>query len=600
MTPLKYLLFLLFIGLSVGLKAQNPNLAYQYYNTGEYEKAAQLFLKLYNDRNVTYYRKYVECLLAMEEYDLAENSITEEIKKRPGDLSMYVTLGNLKERKSDFEGAKKEFKKATDNLPKNRSEIQNLSSAFRDLGKFDLAIETLVKGEKLLGSEGIFARSLVDLYNRAGDTKNLITQNLILGRQNKAYVQSIKITFQRTLDVEGYTELKSQLYQLIQENPQDPYFPEILEWAFIHKKEYKKALRQSIALDRLAEANGLGVMNVGKIAEQDKDYETAINAYKYIVDTYGSLSSLFFVAKKSQLNCYKNQVFENANYTTEDLRTLEGHYESFLTELGMNWRTAEIMMDYAELLAERSNKLPRAIEILNDVVSYNRLDPNILALCKLQLGDYYLMDGNIWEATLLYSQVDKSNKEQEIGEEARYRNARLSYFNGDFEWSQAQYDILKSATSRLISNDAIDQSIFIMDNIGLDTTEVPMQLFASAELLSFQNKDDEAFEKLDSILILFPEHGLTDDIAFVKAQIYKKQHNYELVKPLYELIIKDYKEEIRADNALFDLANLYETVWNDQEKAKELYQNLFLDFSNSTLAVEARKRFRILRGDELQ
>ncbi|HPQ22118.1 MAG TPA: tetratricopeptide repeat protein, partial [Saprospiraceae bacterium] len=177
--------------------------------------------------------------------------------------------------------------------------------------------------------------------------------------------------------------------------------------------------------------------------------------------------------------------------------------------------------------------------------------------------------------------------------------ALLSYFMGDFEWAQEQFDILKSATTKLISNDAIDKSVFILDNLGLDTTAVPLQLYATSELLVFQNKYEEAFQTLDSIEINFPEHGLEDDVLYLKAQIYKRERQYDKAIEQYQVILDKFKEEIRADNALFEMAELYENVLEDKEKAKSLYEQLFLEFDNSTFAVEARKRFRILRGDEI-
>ena len=176
----------------------------------------------------------------------------------------------------------------------------------------------------------------------------------------------------------------------------------------------------------------------------------------------------------------------------------------------------------------------------------------------------------------------------------------MSYYNGDFEWSQQQFKILKSATTKLISNDAIDRSIFILDNLGLVTTDVPLKMYAEAELFMYQNKYDEAQVKLKEIEVQFPEHGLKDDLLYLRAQIYKRTKETDLAIETYEDIIENHKEEIRCDNALMELAELYHYQIKDLEKAQKLYEQLFLDFSSSTFSVEARKRFRIIRGDEVQ
>ncbi|MEO1438538.1 MAG: tetratricopeptide repeat protein, partial [Bacteroidota bacterium] len=172
--------------------------------------------------------------------------------------------------------------------------------------------------------------------------------------------------------------------------------------------------------------------------------------------------------------------------------------------------------------------------------------------------------------------------------------------NGDFEWAQAQLQVLKASTSELIANDAIDLSVFIMDHWSLDTTGTPMAMFAQADLLMFQNRYDESFVKLDSIRLLYPDHGLLDDIYYIKSQILTKERNYEDAAIMLQQIIDGYPEDIRADNAVFDLAELHELHLGNPETAQELYGKILKDYSGSTLAVEARKRFRRLRGDDLQ
>jgi TolA-binding protein len=258
-----------------------------------------------------------------------------------------------------------------------------------------------------------------------------------------------------------------------------------------------------------------------------------------------------------------------------------------------------LIIEYAKFEALYLNNLDKAISILEEVKVYAGLKPAIVSNIKLDLGDYYLIKNDIWEATLLYSQVDKAYKEGLLGERARYRNALLSYYRGDFEWAQQQFDILKSATSKLISNDAIDMSVFITDNLGLDTTAVPLQLYAESELLLYQNKFEETFAKLDQIIKEFPEHGLKDDILYLKARIYSKRKRYSDAILYYTQIIENHKEEIRCDNAIWELAELYQFNLKQLDKAQVLYEQLFLEFSNSTFAVEARKRYRELRGDTL-
>ncbi len=591
---------LLFVfNLSFGQKAR---LAEQYYREGEYEKAATIFSELYEEdqRNDYYFDRYIESLISLEDYDTAEKSIKKQIRRTPENVNLYVTYGYLFERQINDEKAKEQYQEAVDRLPKDRYMVVRLANAFMKLTKYEYAIAAYEKGIKLLKDPLTFSYNLGDLYRRKGDVPKMIENYLNSLEANPTRINSVKTIFQRYLDTnEDYQELKAQLYTRIQDDDEAVHYLELLAWVFIQQKDYEGALRQVKALDRRFEGNGVRVFNLAEIAANDKDYDTAIDAYEYIVNSKQQSSSLYMESKRRSLRCKRDKIVEGFDYSKEDLIDLEKEFESFLTEYSNTRGTAYIALELAKLEAFYLNDLTKAINILNEVVTYPGIDKNSQAEAKLNLADFYLMDNEVWEATLLYSQVDKDFKEDMLGHEARFRNAKLSYYNGDFQWAQSQFEVLKASTSRLIANDALDLSVFIMDNLALDTTSTALKLYSEADLLVFQNRFDEAFFKLDTLLKTFPQHSLEDDVLYLKAQVYKKTKSYEKSAELLQKIIENYQEEIRADNALFELAELYETHLKDIEKAKSLYERLFIDFSNSTFAVEARKRFRILRGDNI-
>ncbi len=600
----KLLLAVFFVSISfisLSLMGQESRLAAQYFRSGEYEKASELYEKLYkeNRKSDFYFVKYTNCLIELKEFSKVEKIIQSEIKNKPNDIQLYVTLGNVYERSFKTEEADKQYELAIQRIPADPNLINKLGSSFLNIAKYDLAIKTYEKGQKLLKDENAFSRSLADLYRRSGDKKKMIYYHIQSVETYNNNLTYLKTTLERSLAPEDYKELQAQLYKSIQDESDNISYPELLEWSFIQSKQYSKALRQAKALDRRLEENGTRVYNIGQISFSDKDYDTAIDAYDYITTEKGRNTSYYLSAKRGLLNAKKLKITDDVNHTQEDLLALRMEYESFLNDYGKNSQSAELIHEYADFLAFQLNDLASAKENLELLIDFGGVKKEILAKAKLSLGDIFLMEGDRWESTLLYAQVDKDFKEGRLGEEARYRNALLSYYMGDFEWAQEQFDILKSATTKLISNDAIDKSVFIMDNLGLDTTEVPLMLYANAELLVFQNRYDDAFEKMDTIYMSFPDHGLEDDVYYLKAQIFKKRKEFQYAIEMYEKILEKYNEEIRADNAMFEMAELYEKYLGDLEKAKSLYEQLFLDFSNSTFAVEARKRFRRLRGDEI-
>ena len=599
------LIFTMFFFLPSMLSAQPENdskLAQQYYADGEFEKAAVLYEKLHNKntKNDYYFNRFMDCLLALEEYGRAEKVIKKRLKKDSKLVQLYVTYGNLYEKQGKQVEAQGQYEKAIKKLPADRFSITRLASAFMNLTKYDLAIQTYEKGSKLLKDDNIFAYNLGDLYRRKGDTDKMIGNYLNSLADNPSRLNSMKTLFQRFLSDEDFDQLQTQLYTRIQEDDETVAYPELLIWLFIQKKDYKNAFRQVKALDRRLKENGGRIYRLAEIAANGKDYDAAIQAYDYIVAEKGHMSSYYIEAKRESLSCKRRKLVEGFDYNEEDLKILETEYESFLSEFGRRKSTATIVAELADLEAFYLNDLDKAITLLNEMIKYRGLNRYILAKGKLSLADFYLMKGEIWEATLLYSQVDKEFKDDILGHEARFRNAKLSYYAADFQWAQAQFDILKASTSKLIANDALDLSIFIMDNLGLDTIATPITMYSQADLLVFQNRFPEAFSKLDSLDQMFPGHTLQDDMFYLKAQIYSKKRDYDNAMKMYQKIVDEHVEEIRADNALFELANLYENQVKDIEKAKELYEKIFIDFSGSTFAVEARKRFRRLRGDDVQ
>lgn len=600
---MRWLILSALLALSTLLAAQNNQLAQQYFLDGEYEKSAQLYLELAKEKpeNSFYFDRYVTSLLQLQRFDEAEDALKKQLRKRPDEVALYVKYGQLLEEKFDEEGAKAQYLKAVEELPADQYRITQLANAFIGMTKYEFAILTYEKGSKLLKKDGLFSYNLGDLYRRKGDMQPMVSNYLDALNNDPKLERQVKSYFQRYLDNEGLLEAQKQLYARIQEGDEkDPTYPEMLAWVFVQRKDYKAALRQARALDKRLGESGERVLQIGRMAANAKDYETAISAFDYITENKSPADIFYLDAKREGLLTRRRAITDGYDYTREDLVILETAYEEFLNQFGTNPASARIAIQLAELEALYLNDLEKAVGILLKVVEAPGIDDNVQAQAKIALADYYLMQGEEWESTLLYSQVDKKFKEDILGHEARFRNARLSYFRGDFEWAQSQFDVLKASTSRLIANDALDLSVFIMDNLGLDTSALALQAYADAELLVFQNRFEDAFAKLDQLKADFPGHELEDDIVYLKAKSYVKLRRYDEAVVAYQSIVDDFPESIRLDNSLWALAGLYENQLSDKAKAQELYEKLFIDYSGSILAVEARKKYRELRGDSLQ
>lgn len=598
----KEFLVLFFLVLLPGLGVtQDPRLALQYFQNGEYEKAASLYQSLYqkNPENPNNLNYLLRCLDGLGKINEAETILKKEISRRPKDPLIMIQYGKLLIRKNESKAAEKQFRQAIDVLPGDVIIIQQAANAFIEVPDFDKAIEIYEKGQKQLKGQFSFTYNLADLYRRKGDIPKMLeyyADGLEDGSINVLSLQNVLVAY---LEPVKYSDLQGILYERLEKRPDFIPFIEMLQWTFIQSKDFMNALRQAKALDKKLNEGGSRVMEIANIASNESDYKTAIDGYSY-VRALGPAGANYLESYRQLLNNRRKQIVEKKNYIQADLLALETDYQSFKEEYGNSRLAAQMLIEYAELEARYLNRNEKAIAILNEIVNNPIVEPRIKAQAKLDLADYYLIAGERWESTLLYSQVDKDYLEDQLGEMARYKNARLSYFSGDFEWAQEQFDILKRATSRLISNDAIDMSVFILDHLNQDSTGEVLSQYSAAELALFQNRYDTALIILDSILSWHPDNSLKDDVYFLQGQIFNRIQKPDSALAKFNGILEHHKEEIRADNALFEMARIYDYQFEDKEKAMSLYEKLFIDFSGSTLAVDARNRFRILRGDKVQ
>ena len=366
----------------------------------------------------------------------------------------------------------------------------------------------------------------------------------------------------------------------------------------IQMKDWEGAFVQGKALDKRKKEEGNRVMALAQLFAQNEAYDIAIKAFNYVI-AKGPDVYYYTNARIELLNVYYQKVVSKGNYTPLDLTELEKNYLTTISELGKSPSTVPLLKNLAHLQAFYLNKTDEAKMLLEEAINMPQLAANIQAECKLELADVLLMTGDIWEASLRYSQVEKAFKHDAIGQEAKFRVARISYYTADFKWAQAQLEVLKGATAKLIANDALQLSLTISDALAIDTNEAPLALFAMADLFAFRNLDDNALLLFDSLNKSYPNHALADDIVFKKAQIALKKMQYDKAAEFYEEILKNYGDDILGDDAMFKLADLNENQFKNIEKAKELYQQLLEKYPDSLYVVEARKRFRRLRGDSI-
>ncbi|KIA91388.1 hypothetical protein OC25_21655 [Pedobacter kyungheensis] len=602
------LLFIIFLSFTLGANAQifrpsqpiapdESTLAIQYYQDGDYEKALVLLEKLYAiPNNDGYFDFYFNTLLKLKRYDVAEKAVKKEIKKNPQNDMYPIALGKLYQEKGDVQSANKIFTDVIAKLPKDEFKIRNLANNFYRFENYDFAIQTFKQGRKVLGNEQLFTFELLNIYRFKKDKPMLMQEYLdALATMPQLLPQAQAVLSSVFEDKNDYELFQGAILKKIQKEPDAEIYIQLLTWNYIQQQEFDMALRQLIAFDKRTKADGGTLFNAIYTFVDNGAYETAIKAYEYLL-TKGKDNQYYLPSKIEMLNTRYN-LRTNGKYTVAELDLLAKDYEALLAENGKNRNTLFAIKKLANLQAYYLNQPALAEKELEEAIKMPGVNDQEVGQLKLDLGDIYILTNEPWEAFLVYEQVSKQFEGQPIGNEARFRSAKLSFYQGNFEYSNGQCLVLKAATSQLIANDALNLSLLINDNIQTPADSNALKMYADAEMLLFRNLPERAIKKMDSIAIAYPQNSLTDAIMMSKARIWIKAGEFQKAADILKKVTDDFKDGIWTDDALFTLGDLYEKKLNDIAQAKIYFQKLITDYPGSMFSAEARKRFRNLRGD---
>lgn len=596
---MKLVFTMLLLGYFFSAVAQSDDLllARQYTASGEKDKASQIYQKLYKQDNEAYFKAYYYSLINLKKLDDAENLAKKMLKKHPDNVDYAITLGSIYTEKGDLQKAESGYKEILKTLPADEAQISNIANQFYQAGNTDYTIKVFLQGRALLHNDQLFAIPLISMYRFRREKIPMAAEYLNILVTNPDYLyqaqNNLASAFEGPADYEIF---KGLLLEKIQKNPQATVFTQLLTWQYLQQKEYELALNQTIALSKRQKDNGEQVYQLCQTLISNEAFDTAIRGYEFIISK-GKQD--YYIPARIELLNTKNLKITSGKYRPQDLTSLEKDYQDLLSEFGRNSNTAFAMQKLARLQAFKLHKTADAEKLLEQAVLVPGIQPKLLADCKMDLGDVYLLTNKPWEATLLYSQVEKAFPNTNIAQEAKYRNARLAYFTGDFTWAKAQVDVLKAATSQLIANDALNLSLLITDNTTFDTTGNALKMYARADFLIYKEQTERAMKTLDSINQVYPGNTLADDILMAKAKIFIQQKQYLLAIPFLQKIVDEHPNELWADDAVFMMANLYESQLENKVKAQTLYQKIITDYPSSLWISEARKKFRALRGDQL-
>lgn len=597
--------FLLF---AFSVSAQNHadiQLANEYLVKGDKKKAIDLYKDLSrSEANIPLiHNNYLNLMIDMGAFDEALDYLKRIMRRGPDNVQYKLDVGLVYVRSGEVGKADRHFKELSGQLKSNMQLAKMMSDYLAARSLSEYSIMALNECRNYLGNPYLFCLELAMLYRIQGQQDKMVQEYLSYVTQSSANIQYVKNVMQALLTKpEELESLERLLYDKVQQSPDVEVYSDLLIWVTMQQKNFYASFIQARAYDKRYKREGEKSLEVARVALDNDDYDNASRIYRYVIKEYRGTSN-HLLARLGLIRTREARVKQTFPVNEDSVQVLIDDYEEFITEYPSNPNSLEAARNQALLYANFLDKKDSAIEILNKLVNNTRATLYLKSKAKLDLGDIYLLKGEPWESTLLYSQVEKTQKENPVGYEAKLKNAKLSYFKGNFRLAQEHLDILKEATTREISNDAMDLSMRIKENIAFDSAGEALKQYALVELLLYQNKIDSALRKIGNLkqgiseVGAFSNQTILDDVYWLEANIRMKRGEFSESIALLEKILVEYPDDVLADDAFFLQGEIYERQVNDKDKAMEIYREFLTKFPGSVFAAEARKRFRTLRGD---
>ena len=584
----------LYITLSFSLLAfaQNEQLAQYYYEKGDFEKAKIGFEELLQNvpQNTQYFLRTIDCYQQLQQFDIAEKAIKERFDKYK-QSNLLVELGyNFQLRKDDAK-AKVYYDQAVERIRTNPNEVYGISNSFERKVLLDYALKSYQTAIELQPSLK-FNYQMGLLYGQLGNIEMMITSFLdeaYSSPQNTVLIQNQFVRFMVDDGDANFNELLRKALILRTQKNQDVFWNHYLSWFYVQQKEFEKAFIQQKAIYKRNPESLNNIVNLAQLAIEEDNQEAAKDILGFVLENSKDLELLI------QANAYLMEMkIEKA--AEKDFAGINVELDSLLKQFETTPFTLSLQLIQAHFVAFNLKKPEEGKAIVKKALEL-RLNDYDAAKAKMELADIFLYEEKFNQALLYYSQIELDLKNDVLAHEAILKAAKTSYFKTDFAWALKQFKELKSANTQLIANDALEYFLLINDNTVADSTQAALKQFAKGDYLLYQNRNQDAVAQFQSILKNFKGQEIEAVTLLRLGEIYEKLGDFNLALSQYQAIIDHHSDGIYIDEALFYSAEIYDKKLQQPEKAKPLYEKIIFNHQDSIHFIEARKRFRQLRGD---
>lgn len=577
---------------SVAVFAQNEQLAYNYFEKGEFEKALVMYQELEQKQpnNTFFIQKIAACYQQLQKYAEAGKFLSDKLARSNQPL-LYVEIGYNYQLQKDTSKANKNYDLAIKAVADNPSYVYTIASAFEQKVLLEYAIKAYDTATAINKSMN-FDYQLALIQGQLGNTDLMIEKLLSYAYNNQQSLPLVQNQLGRFMNEESSETFNASLRKTLLVNTQktqDIFWNQFLSWYFVQQKDYGKAFIQEKAIFKRQPELFMNIVNLAHLAIEEDEDAVAREILDFILKNTDEPD----LQMQAQFDLLAMDI-EIAK--DKDYPVLKQRIEALLAQYGTTPYTLDLQVLKADFEGFHLKNTKAAIETLNAALKL-QLNRYQIAEVKMKLSDILLLDEKFNQAIIYYAQVEEDLKNDAVGHQASFKVARTSYFKGDFDWAQKQLKVLKSSSSQLIANDALEIFLLIIDNTVEDSTQTALKKFAKADFKLYQNKKPEALTMFKELIDKDQTKSIKDVTHLRLGKIYESQGQYDLALQNYQQIIDNYKVGIYVDEALFFSAEIYNEKLADPEKAKSLYEKVIFEHQDSIYFVEARKQFRLLRGD---
>ena len=577
---------------SFWVSAQNDQLALDYFEKGEFEKAVTLYEEIHTKQptNLFFFEKLLHCYRQLQQFDKAENLI-EKRKQKYNQPTMQIELGYNFQLQKQQDKANKFYQLALDEIQNEPNYAYQLGSNFEKKTLLDWALKAYELGQKFNPNLN-FDYQMALLQGQMGNVELMIDKLFDYAYAKPEFAPTVQSFLSRFL-MENSNEsfpayVKKTLLIRTQKTP-DIFWNQFLSWFYVQQKEYDKAFIQERAIYKRNPESFYEIVTLAQLAIEDNQDETAQTILTFVLENTSD------VGLQMQAHHFLMKMkIENA--TAKDYPQIQLELQELVKKFGVSPYSLKLQLLLANFEAFYRNQPKNSIEQLQKALELP-LNLREAAAVKMELADIMVYDEKFNQAILYYAQVEDNLKNDELAHEASMKMAKANYYKADFEWTLQQVKNLKQSSSLLIANDAIELFMLIQDNSVEDSTKTALTAFAKADLKLYQKKKDEALQAFLTILEKHKGESIQDITLLRIAQIYEQKKQFDLALNYYNKILTDHADGIFVDEALYFSAEIYRIELNQPEKAKPLYERMVLNHPDSIYFTNSRINYRILRGD---